>query len=156
MNVSFVAMLVAAAVASGELPDPAKTPGVANLVLTTEVLCAKGFSTKRWRLVTPAMKRAAYAAYGLVNHQGICVGKRGCEIDHLVPIEVGGANDPANLWPQPFVGTWNASRKDRLENRLHALVCSGTVSLEDAQHEIATDWISSFKARIGDARARRR
>jgi hypothetical protein len=30
--------------------------------------------------------------------------------------------------------------KDRIENRLHALVCSGVVSLATAQHAIARNW----------------
>ena len=40
--------------------------------------------------------------------------------------------------------------KDQLENFLHAHVCSGDISLDQAQQEIATDWIASYKKRLGN------
>jgi len=39
------------------------------------------------------------------------------EIDHLIPLCLGGSDDPSNLWPQPrrsIEETWNAEAKDRL------------------------------------------
>jgi len=39
--------------------------------------------------------------------------------------------------------------KDKLENRLHAMVCRGEISLEDAQHEIATDWVAAYRKYFG-------
>ena len=38
-------------------------------------------------------------------------------------LELGGANTSDNLWPQPYDGEWNAHDKDRLENKLHHIVC---------------------------------
>jgi hypothetical protein len=32
------------------------------------------------------------------------------ELDHLIPLELGGSNDLRNLWPQPFEGEWNAHK----------------------------------------------
>lgn len=49
----------------------------------------------------------------------MCGGPHGCEVDHLISLELGGANAIENLWPQPFDGKWNAHVKDRLELRLH-------------------------------------
>src|ERR1700736_4831532 len=40
---------------------------------------------------------------------------------------------------------WNAQVKDRLENRLHELVCSGQIDLKTAQQDIAADWIGAYK-----------
>lgn len=59
------------------------------------------------------------------------------EVDHLIPIELGGANTITNLWPE-FGSIPNL--KDRVENRLHALVCTGKITIEKAQHDIATNW----------------
>jgi hypothetical protein len=35
--------------------------------------------------------------------------------------------------------------KDRLENRLHQMVCAGQLDLKTAQQEIAGDWIAAYK-----------
>lgn len=71
------------------------------------------------------------------------------EEDHICPLELGGnPRDPSNLRPQKWTGPWNAHVKDKLENRLHKLVCAGTIDLETAQREISTDWIASYKARM--------
>ncbi|MBZ5782122.1 hypothetical protein, partial [Klebsiella aerogenes] len=56
------------------------------------------------------------------------------ELDHDVPLETGGnPTSTDNLWLQPWKGPQNAHIKDKLENRMHALVCNGTVTLEQAQ-----------------------
>lgn len=133
----------------GLLPDPDKTPGVADPALTAEVLCARKFTTRDVRSVSGAMKMEVYALYDRENHAGLCAkSKRGCEIDHLISLELGGANDIKNLWPQPFSKTWGAEVKDKLENKLHALVCAGEIDLATAQQEISTDWIESYKRRM--------
>ena len=72
------------------------------------------------------------------------------EEDHLVPLCLAGApQDPANLWPQPRFGEWTADHKDALEAKLCRLACDGKVSLPEAQHEIATDWIAAYRKYIG-------
>jgi hypothetical protein len=51
--------------------------------------------------------------------------------DHLVSLELGGhPTDPRNLWPEPYP---RASVVDAIENELNAKVCSGALSLADAQ-----------------------
>lgn len=122
------------------LPDPALTPGVATDI-TAEMLCDKKFTTRDVRSVTAKMKREVFARYGLTgNKDKACKpdkhGRR-CEVDHLISLELGGANDIENLWPEPF-GTkpWNAQLKDKVENKLNREVCAGNLTLEQAQHDI--------------------
>lgn len=93
-----------------------------------------------------------YQSYGLAgNHTGYCDTQQGCEVDHLISLELGGSNDQTNLWPQPYQGTpLNAHVKDQLENFLHAQTCAGNIALDQAQQEIATDWIASYKKRLGN------
>lgn len=126
------------------LPDPLLTPGVATLI-TKDELCDKAYTTRDARSVSAKDHADAFRRYGLTgNKDRACRpdkhGRR-CEVDHLISLELGGANDILNLWPQPF-GTypWNATRKDKLENRLHNEVCAGTITLDDAQQEIRTDY----------------
>ena len=129
-------------------PNAKLTPGVVmkdlktGVAVGTKQICVSGYS-KTVRNVPSAVKAQVYKAYGLTNTPGHY------EVDHLISLELGGANDPKNLWPQTYSGTWNAHVKDRLENTLHTMVCSGKVPLATAQHAISTDWIATYKKYIG-------
>jgi hypothetical protein len=71
------------------------------------------------------------------------------QLDHLIPLCLGGSNSIRNLWPQSYrTSPWNAHVKDVLERRLCNLVCNGKVDLRIAQHEIATDWIKAYQKYI--------
>jgi hypothetical protein len=64
------------------------------------------------------------------------------EIDHLIPLCLGGSDDFSNLWPQPrrsIEPICNAEAKDRLERRLCDMVCAGQIDLGAAQEDIAKD-----------------
>ena len=57
----------------------------------------------------------------------------------------------ANLWPESFrTQPWNARVKDQLENFLHAEVCAGRMPIEQAQREIAEDWIAAYQKYLGE------
>jgi hypothetical protein len=132
----------------GTLPDPALTPGVTR-DLTLDQICGTKWG-KDARAVTAAMKAHVYAEYNMAPHQGDCaLSPRGCEIDHAISRELAGADDVRNLWPQPYGGQCNAVDKDRLENKLHALVCAKVITIETAQQAIARNWIEAYRAYIG-------
>ena len=65
---------------------------------------------------------------------------RTIEIDHIVSLELGGSNDISNLFPEPGAGAVNYHSKDRLENRLHDMVCAQQITLAAARHGIASNW----------------
>jgi hypothetical protein len=115
---------------AGLLPDHACTPGAVQTI-DLHVVCRT--STRGRRDVPREMRRAVFAAYGLSPHQP----PGSYEVDHLVPLELGGSNGQRNLWPEAAPGFHD---KDRVENELHARVCSGAMSLQAAQREIAADW----------------
>jgi hypothetical protein len=106
----------------GRLPDRRCTPGAYDPAVTRAVLCSGGYSTDSYRppeSQTDAFKFSeAYPAYS------IAAGTTS-ELDHLIPLELGGANDAANLWPE--VGPL-PNPKDHVENALHDAVCSGRVA----------------------------
>jgi hypothetical protein len=63
----------------------------------------------------------------------------GYEFDHLVSLELGGAtNDPHNLWPEPGA---SPNLKDEVESELNRQVCERHMSLAQAQHTLAANWV---------------
>ena len=128
-----------------QLPNRSLTPGA---VLTADrgSICTPGYS-KTVRNVPAAEKNAVYREYGITSHRA---GEY--EVDHLISLELGGSNDIANLWPQSYLTEpFNAHMKDKLENRLHAFVCSGQISVEEAQHAIVTGWIAAYHHWVSSA-----
>jgi hypothetical protein len=115
------------------LPDPLCTPGS---VETVDLATVCGTSTKGRRRVSEDLRRAVLEEYGLVSP----LPTGAFEVDHLIPLELGGDNTLANLWPEAAIPVPGFHEKDKVENFLHHQVCSGTMSLVDAQHQIATDW----------------
>jgi hypothetical protein len=140
-----LAILLAAAIAryghSGPalLPDPFYTPGVVRTTDKKEI--CKGGSTKQFRNTTDATKKQVCLEYGLAPH---CYGRSTNEIDHLISLEIGGADDPKNLRPQPYNQNPGAHQKDALENHLHAMICNDEISVEEAQAAIRTDWYAAY------------
>jgi hypothetical protein len=124
-------------------PSRELTPGD---VLTSDAtaVCTPGYA-KTVRAVPQSVKKQVYRAYGIASH------KPGeYEIDHLVSLELGGSNSIRNLWPQSYITQpLNAHVKDKLENTLHELICSGKLSLEKAQKAITTDWVEAYVQYVG-------
>jgi hypothetical protein len=124
------------------LPNSNLTPGDVLSVSITDI-CTPGYSSKV-RNVPDSVKTQVYAEYGITSHQ-----PGEYEVDHLISLELGGSNSIKNLWPEPYHGDLNAHVKDKLENRLHSMVCNGEINLESAQHEIATDWVAAYIKYVG-------
>ncbi|MDE1863560.1 MAG: hypothetical protein KGI33_11700 [Thaumarchaeota archaeon] len=104
-------------------------------------ICVSGY-TKTVRpptSVTDPIKLERMKAYGDADSPS------NYELDHLIPLELGGApSDIKNLWPEPYYTTVTAYNKDGFENYLHRQVCSGAMDLKTAQDEIATDWLKYY------------
>ena len=118
----------------GLLPDRRLTPGQVFPGATATQICVPGYSGGV-RSVSLRVRHSVFASYRIdyARHAAY-------ELDHLVPLELGGDNAAVNLWPQPRQGTGAADVKDHLANRLHALVCAGRVPLSEAQHAMQGDW----------------
>ncbi len=58
---------------------------------------------------------------------------------------MGGSNDIANLWPEAAEPKPGFHEKDQVENYLHDQVCSGRMTLTDAQRMAATDWLAVYQ-----------
>jgi len=126
----------------GPKPDRACSPGAYYSRLTKRTICSASFHTSDVRNVTDGTKHAVEIEYGL-EPRGY--GSK-LEIDHIVSLELGGSNDPANLFPELAPGY---HLKDQLENKVHDVVCSGGMRLRDAQRAIASDWPKLYKKLFG-------
>lgn len=123
---------------NGQLPDKACTPGVADPRVMQDniqqTICVSGY-TKTVRppvAYTSQLKLQQMAQYGFTDSPAMH------EEDHLISLELGGSpTDPKNLWPEPGA---SPNAKDKVENLLHQRVCSGQISLQEAQTEISQDW----------------
>lgn len=127
--------LLAAAISLIVLPNPTLTPGITRPI-TVQQVCSTRWGLDR-RHVTRKMKRKVAKEYHVPWKE-----HRFYEFDHLIPRELGGADDVRNLWPQSWA---SAHRKDLLENWLHHRVCTGTMDLHAAQAVIAKDWIKAYR-----------
>ena len=131
----------------GVLPDRQCSPGAYYTGLTRAVLCSSTFRTSSVRNVPVSEKHQVEVAYGMVPKAY----GRTIEIDHIVSLELGGSNDISNLFPEPGSGPASYHVKDKLENKLHVLVCAGSMTLRAAQIGIATNWQALYKTVYGDS-----
>jgi hypothetical protein len=133
-----------AASGDGSLPDPGLTPGA---IRSTDTAAVCAMKTREVRRVSETTKASVRRSYGMAGRRDLwCNTPQGCEIDHLIPLGIGGSNDTANLWPQAYQGPhWNAHLKDRLESKLRKLVCSGKVDMREAQRDVANNWIDAYR-----------
>jgi hypothetical protein len=122
-------------------PDASLTPGQALPTVTKAQVCVPGYAGDT-RNVSDETKEAIVKTYGIVYNPAD-EGKV-YEIDHLVSLELGGSNDPSNLWPEPYDPPPGAREKDKVEDKLHSEVCGGTITLQRAQEIISTDWYSCY------------
>jgi hypothetical protein len=143
----------AAASTANGLPSKSLTPGAINKLVTQatihSTICVSGY-TKTIRppsSYTTGLKRQQLATGYNLNGN---LSTSAYEEDHLVPLEVGGSpRSVQNLWPEPRHIYWGASVKDRLENRIHALVCDGSLTLAQGQRIFETNWEAAFATYVG-------
>lgn len=145
-------------------PDPQTTPGVTNPQVTQanvqQTVCVRGWtSTIRPQpsytdnLKTRQLQAARYTDKNSAHY----------EEDHFISLELGGhPRDPKNLWPEMW-GTPNqplthsgpfppsivgAKSKDKVEDALKTAVCNGTMTLQEAQRIITTDWFKYYRDHV--------
>jgi len=128
------------------IPDPQCTPGAFNPTVPPAVFGDRRFSTKCLRdcASAPAQKHTLYKAYHVSQNPS-------CELDHLVPLEMGGADSLDNIWPQ--CGQASGGRnykdlKDQVENYLAIEVLLGNMTIDDVRKGIAADWTKYLAAAL--------
>ena len=117
---------VAAEPASWQLTPGALNPDVTQATIRATV-CKRGWTAtvRPPPSYTDALKLEQMRVYGRVGTA------HDYQEDHLISLELGGhPTDPRNLWPEPYP---RAGAVDQVENELNAQVCSGKLTLADAQ-----------------------
>lgn len=136
------------------MPDPECSPGAVNPTITLEVLRSSEWRTRlvRDKATSPAQKHALYAAYGIAAPHNNRGASQTCELDHIVPLEDGGADTIENLWPmcgRRADGLAWFRMKDQLENELTKETKEGSVELSAGQRAIARDWRALYTNTFG-------
>ena len=119
-------------------PDVRKTPG-STFNVTAAQVCISGYSSSV-RSVSESTRKSVFASYGIPYPPA----SGAYELDHFIPLELGGDNAVTNLWPESAAPDPGFHAKDQVENYLHKQVCNGSISLTDAQDLIKTDWYQVF------------
>ena len=117
------------------MPDPKCTPG-AVMTVDLDTICHQPAGV-RWN-VAPSLQKKAFSDYGVLGSRG----QEELEVDHLIPLELGGENTIENLWPQASKPPPGFHEKNYVEAFLHDKVCAGEMRLGDAQRQVAADWLS--------------
>jgi hypothetical protein len=110
-------------------PNAVLTPGATITDITADKVCADGYA-QSVAAVPLALGDQVFSAYGLGDAD-----RAEFELDHLIPVELGGSNDITNLWPEPMLeaGKNGAIDKNAIETQLHDAVCAHHLKLDAAQ-----------------------
>jgi hypothetical protein len=138
LALAFIAVLVAAMPRCNRAPSlspqrasPGLTPGVLNPDVTqaniASTICKSGWT----RTIRPPVSYTNELKLEQMRQYGRPGKLSDYQEDHLISLELGGnPTDERNLWPEPYP---RAREVDQIENELNAKVCSGRMSLAEAQ-----------------------
>ncbi len=111
----------------------ARTPGVLNPAVTQgtigSTICVRGWTST----VRPPVSYTNHLKEVQLRQYGLRGALSAFQEDHLVSLELGGnPTDARNLWPEPYP---RAAEVDRIENQLNRAVCTGALTLAEAQRK---------------------
>jgi hypothetical protein len=128
LKILYALLLVAA------LPDSVTNPNVTENNID-DTICVRGWTrtVRPPREVTDEIKQSMLRERNEPSENA-----RLYELDHIIPLELGGApSSLSNLQLQPWP---EAKEKDKVENCLKREVCADHLSLEIARFAIFTNW----------------
>jgi hypothetical protein len=128
-------------------PDPARTPGFPNPDIT-QASISKNICNPKWSTesIRPPESYTNHLKAQQMKQWGLPGSPSDYEEDHFISLELGGnPKDPRNLWPEAYQPKPGAREKDQVEDYLHRQVCSGAMTLDEAQQAIVTDWYKVYQ-----------
>jgi hypothetical protein len=113
--------------------DPIRTPGVLNPNVTQanihSTICVRGWTST----IRPPSSYTNELKAKQMREYGVGGSLSDYQEDHLISLSLGGhPTDPRNLWPEPNP---RAIEVDAIELELHEKVCSGELTLAEAQRK---------------------
>ena len=114
-------------------PNPRLTPGAVAISSAAQV-CA---------LPHTGQAIPAFIGKAIASEYGLVFNPVKYDMDYLVPLELGGANVYANIWPVKTSGV-GFHQKEQLNSRLRDLVCHGTIKLDYVQSTLESDWYALY------------
>ena len=130
------ALIGVSSFAAAQLPSSFQTPGNKGKANAAQI-CAADFEASV-KPIAKWQRDQALERYG--KRPEDFTG----DLDHLIPLSLGGSNDPDNLWPLPDNKEMGPAQKRELDAKLHQLVCDKTLKLKDAQDAIKKDWVKAY------------
>lgn len=125
--------------------DLTPTSGLMNPAITQNNLATTicdGDGGWKTDLVRPSNSVTSKIKKRMMAEIGTKLPSSAFQLDHIVPLTIGGASLEPNLQLQPIK---QARQKDIYEKYLWKQVCNGEVTLIEAQRRISTDWNKYFQ-----------
>lgn len=119
------------------------TPGTLNPNVSqdnlNQTVCVPGYTSK----IRPPSNYTNKLKIQQIKQYGYSdVNPKHYQEDHLIPLSISGNPiDPHNLWPESLD---KAKQKDVIEHAVHKLLCSGKITLKQAQHVFLNDWTVEY------------
>lgn len=112
-------------------------------IRTTDIKDICTTLTSTVRNVPQSLKKKVYIRDG-----GDLTKTKENEVDHRIALSSGGSNDITNLKLQSYSGSCNARDKDKLEVRIHSLICKKKMKVSVAQEILYNNWENGYEAYI--------
>jgi hypothetical protein len=117
-------------------PNPTLTPG--EIYTDNYTLICDRYYTDLLIDDSQSFKDGVFERYNMTNPE-----KKQYEIDHWIPLALGGSHNISNVWPEPVTFPGYKER-DTVERYLRDQVCNHKITLTEAREKIVGDWYSIY------------
>ena len=125
------------------MPNPKLTPGV---VADSDVVSVCSQPRQPTPALSVGVEDAVLTEYGIPITTLVLASYH---FNYLIPLDLGGANAIANIWPISVNKTIGYFQKQQLDGKLRSMVCYSQIQLVPTQQLLAQDWYALYVQYIG-------